>query len=384
MVEMLGVLAVMGVLSVAGIAGYNSATNKHRANELLNEASKRAVVVAGQFLNRDTASLTEFTGHNSVAGATFTDTTATKDVNNQFTLTITGVSEAVCNHMQNMKTALIQKFEPSDCATTATVKLTYNVDLSVENSSDPSGGNESGTDLCADVTCPGDMTCTDGECTCPTGRFACDTANGTCCTTNQMCSTGGDTTGTCIAKGSSECMTNADCETLKGNTDYYCAISAGYTFGGSCFNNFSGTCQLKGTGTESGELKIGDDVIFEKGQFLVGGTMTWWSAKNWCAAQGRRLVKLSDLKIGKPAADLCDFPDSGNLKDDCPDGSCICESSWDASYYSEITSHLQGIIGSKSYWTDEDRNFCSAFVVGLKYGYVYNNFRANSDSALCE
>ncbi len=48
MVEMLGVLAVMGVLSVAGIAGYNFAMNRHRANELLNEASKRAVVVAGQ------------------------------------------------------------------------------------------------------------------------------------------------------------------------------------------------------------------------------------------------------------------------------------------------------------------------------------------------
>ncbi len=46
MVEMLGVLAVMGVLSVAGITGYNSAMNKHRANELLNEASKRAAPVA--------------------------------------------------------------------------------------------------------------------------------------------------------------------------------------------------------------------------------------------------------------------------------------------------------------------------------------------------
>ena len=48
MVEMLGVLAVMGVLSVGGVAMYTSAMNKHRANELLNEASKRAATVAAQ------------------------------------------------------------------------------------------------------------------------------------------------------------------------------------------------------------------------------------------------------------------------------------------------------------------------------------------------
>ena len=50
MVEMLGVLAVMGILSAAGIAGYNNAMNRHRANELLNEASKRATVVAATTL----------------------------------------------------------------------------------------------------------------------------------------------------------------------------------------------------------------------------------------------------------------------------------------------------------------------------------------------
>ena len=61
MVEMLGVLAVMGVLSVAGIAGYNNAMNKHRANELLNEASKRAAIVAAQAMQgRENLSISEF------------------------------------------------------------------------------------------------------------------------------------------------------------------------------------------------------------------------------------------------------------------------------------------------------------------------------------
>ncbi len=172
MVEMLGVLAVMGVLSVAGIAGYNTAMNRHRANELLNEASKRAVVVAGQVtMGGRTPSLSEFTnptGHTfDVKGPDGTKAWASGD--NQFTLTITGVSETVCNHMQNMKTALIQKFEPTDCATTATVKLTYNADLSVENSSVPSGGNESAeqTTPACDPACTGGKECVNGTCQCP-------------------------------------------------------------------------------------------------------------------------------------------------------------------------------------------------------------------------
>ena len=48
MVEMLGVLAVVGVLSVAGIAGVKTAMDKHRSNELMNEASKRAVIAQAQ------------------------------------------------------------------------------------------------------------------------------------------------------------------------------------------------------------------------------------------------------------------------------------------------------------------------------------------------
>ena len=61
MVEMLGVLAVIGVLSVAGVMGFGIAMNKHKANELLNEASKRAAVVAMQVASgKTTYSIQEF------------------------------------------------------------------------------------------------------------------------------------------------------------------------------------------------------------------------------------------------------------------------------------------------------------------------------------
>lgn len=45
MIEMLGVLAIIGVLSIGGLAGYTMAMNRHRANQILDFAS-RCVVVA--------------------------------------------------------------------------------------------------------------------------------------------------------------------------------------------------------------------------------------------------------------------------------------------------------------------------------------------------
>ncbi len=70
MVEMLGVLAIIGVLSVMGIAGYKAAMTRHRANELLNEATKRAVVVATQLSLQGlpTANLNEFTEYKFSGG----------------------------------------------------------------------------------------------------------------------------------------------------------------------------------------------------------------------------------------------------------------------------------------------------------------------------
>ena len=45
MVEMLGVLAIIGVLSVGGIAGYSLSMRRHRANGVVDIASKYALSV---------------------------------------------------------------------------------------------------------------------------------------------------------------------------------------------------------------------------------------------------------------------------------------------------------------------------------------------------
>lgn len=142
MVEMLGVLAVIGVLSVAGIAGYTSAMNRYRANELLNEASKRASVISGQInMFGYTPSLAEFTTNawgygafeNTVYGAD--GTAAWTKTDKQFTLSLTGISEGVCQHMQQVVSLPIKGFQPETCAEgdANIVKLTYNNDMSRED-----------------------------------------------------------------------------------------------------------------------------------------------------------------------------------------------------------------------------------------------------------
>ncbi len=49
MVEMLGVLAIIGVLSIGGIAGYTTAMNRYRANEVVDMATKYATIAFTTF-----------------------------------------------------------------------------------------------------------------------------------------------------------------------------------------------------------------------------------------------------------------------------------------------------------------------------------------------
>ena len=69
MVEMLGVLAVIGVLSVGGIAGFKTAMDKHKSNELLQSALMRASVISPQILSGKIPTLSEFSNlKNGVMG----------------------------------------------------------------------------------------------------------------------------------------------------------------------------------------------------------------------------------------------------------------------------------------------------------------------------
>ena len=189
MVETLGVLAIIGVLSVGGIAGFKMAMTQVRANTLLNEASKRAVVVAGQItLQGGNPSLSEF-ANNSFAGGAFensvygtsgdaewTNTGATPD--QRFTLSITGVEGSICEQMKSAAedNAVIKHFAPETCDTgnDNNVKLTYNNDLSTDTI-------PSGDDTPAAEPCPEERQC--GDICCGESNVCVDEGNGNkwCC-----------------------------------------------------------------------------------------------------------------------------------------------------------------------------------------------------------
>ena len=96
MVEMLGVLAVVGVLSVGSIAGYTYAMNKHYANELLNGASQRAVILKAQKAAGLPLSLREFDGV-EVAGGEFSLNILEPD--GAIGIAVSGVKGAVCENL---------------------------------------------------------------------------------------------------------------------------------------------------------------------------------------------------------------------------------------------------------------------------------------------
>ncbi|MGN0919749.1 MAG: discoidin domain-containing protein [Alphaproteobacteria bacterium] len=144
MVEMLGVLAIMGVLSVGGVAMYTTAMNKHRANELLNEAQKRASVVVPQILLMENShpSLNEFINNNLGYG-TFDTTVYTQAdnlPNGQFGLKVSDVSKAVCQNILNTigENTVIRRLSTPEaprkaltsCADTNTFLMVYNNDMS--------------------------------------------------------------------------------------------------------------------------------------------------------------------------------------------------------------------------------------------------------------
>ncbi len=124
MVEMLGVLAIIGILSIAGVAGYKTAMNKHKANELINEANKRATIVASQIAmqgkDANNASITEF---KNPTGYTLG---VAKKNDKQFNITIQGVHADVCKQINATvgNNTIIREIGP-ECT-----YFTYNNDMS--------------------------------------------------------------------------------------------------------------------------------------------------------------------------------------------------------------------------------------------------------------
>ena len=200
MVEMLGVLAIIGVLSTVVMTGYTTALNKHKANQILNGASVRAIVVSTQVQRGvETPTLGGFPD-DEIGGAKFgtevKNTTGTGDWNKatdkRFSLALTGVDEDICSQIKAMmgENGIIREID-DNCTT-----ITYNNDLSpttfITDNKDSSSCESAGgvwNESKKSCGCPGRYTGSNCEITpksCPSGKSTTD--DGKC----QWCSAYGD------------------------------------------------------------------------------------------------------------------------------------------------------------------------------------------------
>ena len=256
MVEMLGVLAVMAIISMVGVKMYTNAMNKHRANELIYEAQKRATMVASQILS----------GRNGLSVAGFTDPAgyifgaeANPQNANQFNITITGVDSDVCTQM---KTAIGEKTPIRHIDDNCT-KLTFNTDLSSKNNNNPH--------VCAD------------------NRFTCDT---TCCAEDEICNTSIDGTKSCNKLADQSCTSNTWCE-KNGYVGKFCMLTGNYTAANGAIIS-GGTCESSTVSAytfTNNTANQQDDKTF----WISSTKMSYWAAQNFCLKNNKTLVSYNTL-----------------------------------------------------------------------------------------
>ena len=120
MIEMLGVLAIIGVLSIGGLAGYTMAMNRHRANTILDYAS-RCVVVAqtngdgSQMETGDCKAILD--GETIPGGATGISITSAATEVDQPVVEVSGITEKVSEAMQNRSGGTVEITGDTDSAT---------------------------------------------------------------------------------------------------------------------------------------------------------------------------------------------------------------------------------------------------------------------------
>ena len=297
MVEMLGVLAIVGVLSVGGIIGLRQALTNARANDLIYEANKRATVVSGQLIFSNAApSLSEFV-QNEFSFGTFNSVTPGSGT---FTISINGVSEAVCAKTQNMASGIIVNFAPQACSgDDNTILLTYNNDLSE--------GNLHIAGVIREPHPEDGPTIDDGsDCSGQTRKGECQVCkNGLYIDSDAVCLSQGKSTcidGMCTVL-QIDCMSNGDCRTINpsqcGNGECYCDFD---NFVNTCTGpTRRGICILK-TQRKRTSIKI------DNHNYIVGGSanLDWWSAKNFCAAYNARMMTLEELGCGEVGTQCTD------------------------------------------------------------------------------
>ena len=141
MVEMLGVLAIVGVLSVGGVYGYGVAMKKHKANELLHQASMLATTISAQAMTNDGKLPETITSFGNSSYGTFSTTVGETADKTGFTITISELDGSVCSQLK--KGGMVQKVECK--AGTSEGKVNAEITYYKNLATDPAEGEKSPT-----------------------------------------------------------------------------------------------------------------------------------------------------------------------------------------------------------------------------------------------
>ena len=175
MVEMLGVLAIVGVLSVGGVYGYGVAMKKHKANELLHQASMLATTISAQAMTNNGTLPSTITSFGNTSYGTFSTSTTDALDGKGFSLKIEDVGFDVCNQLK--EGGIVQKVDCDEATGDATITYYKNLATSKEEG-EKSPTGESGpiydpAQDCKEESCCdenlGDWKCPefpDGQCIC--------------------------------------------------------------------------------------------------------------------------------------------------------------------------------------------------------------------------
>ena len=226
---------------------------KHKANELLHQASMLATTVSAQIesLGGDLPeTITDF-GSNKY-GKFSTSVTQTED-KKKFVLTIENMDSAVCTQMEKMVGGMVQG---ASCSGT-TLTLSYYKNLATTEAE----GEKS-----------------------PTGvKPECSPA----CQEGQQCI--GGACATVTPEAVNGCSKNSDCDewcATNGNGEKcYCFVDSNVLDDGY-FHNFTGSCD---------KAKIISGIT--DGYIASDSDITWWAAVNFCKVHGTSLLSLSDLGV---------------------------------------------------------------------------------------
>ena len=240
MIEMLGVLAIIGVLSIGGLLGYRRAVNNHQANTILDDANRLAfVVMENDRPNEPNTVITDdfdFVPTGIYHMDAFLGTAA-----GQFGIVVTDVPKGVCE-------ALLPKASAEYTVRVLPAKTADNVQ---QLSAYGMLYDEQNTDICND--------------------------------TNDVALYFGDVSKQCTSEANTECTSNADC--CGGE---FCAFE----------NAIDCSHSTKGPGECQSILsftpKTSENGIWTHSE----GTMSFWSAQNWCDALGLNSVERDDIGCG--------------------------------------------------------------------------------------